>query len=113
MHCQGDVPSSSDEPMMPRLSCSQRTTAPAMATDPCKHTQSASSAKHLHHLPALLFSRRLLHLQRVAGRLVPAQFVGHGGQQAVVRHHWLKEKNKQRLQRTDKVVHEGERERRE
>lgn len=42
----GNVPSSSDEPMMPRLSCSQRTTAPAMATDPCEQTQPACLTFH-------------------------------------------------------------------
>lgn len=37
-----NVPSSSDDPMIPRLSCSQRTTAPAMATEPCRKKEKCS-----------------------------------------------------------------------
>lgn len=48
--------------MMPRLSCSQRTTAPAMATDPCERTQAALLA----NIQSPLYLRCTF--QQVAGR---------------------------------------------
>lgn len=72
-----DTPSSSDDPIMPRLSFSQRTTAPAMATDPWMRAETDSSAIRAEKLLNRLHS---CYLQGITGRLVPAKLVGHSGQ---------------------------------
>lgn len=84
--------------MMPRLSCSQRTTAPAMATEPCQAARTGvepgRATQQTHKRP------RFQYLQRIKGRLVPAQFVRHRGQEAVVGHHGLRRKERASVEHT-------------
>lgn len=87
-----NIPSSSDDPMIPRLSRSHRTTAPAMATEPWKQRHEENGAT-----PATISQSeelKSLYLECIKGGLVPTQFVRHSGQKAVVRHHRLQNDRK-------------------
>lgn len=92
---------------MPKLSRSHRTTAPAMATEPCEDQENNQGRSEpladlsivttnqcklggVFSISAGLFvNDASSDLERVARRLLSPQFVGNGGQQAVVGDHRL------------------------
>lgn len=100
---------------MPMLSFSHRTTAPAMATEPWEETRQTRITTGLSdsgwplqcrgELKMRGLMKSFTHLECVAGGLLFSHFVGDCGQQAVVRHHRLREsekKNRAWRNRTEK-----------
>lgn len=77
------VPISAEDLMMPMLSRSHRTTAPAMATEPWEEEEMNLCDGHNQSINTTQ-NDAFTHLESITRRLVLPQFVGDRGQQAVV-----------------------------